>query len=90
MADLVPCQIKSGQYVEKCSQRGIQIIIRYFQPVFSPQLTVCARRSKFYRVFPKAVDEALEAVIKTSPPVFENKGLTVYPLVYNVVLGRLK
>ena len=44
----------------------------------------------FYRVFPEAVDEALEAVIKTSPPVFENEGLTVYPSVYDVVLGRLK
>ena len=41
-------------------------------------------------MFPEAVDEALEAVIKMSPPVFENQGLTVYPLVYNEVLGRLK
>ena len=41
-------------------------------------------------MFSEAVDEALEAVIKMSPPVFENEGLTVYPSVYDVVLGRLK
>ena len=43
-----------------------------------------------HECFLRQLYQVLEAVIKTSPLVFENEGLTVFPLMYDIVLGRLK